>query len=318
MSEIKTDVPTPKISGNTNNQSNDISTIKISDFNNPYEEPPKNGWSDTIETIEVDLNFDSALTIPESGTIKKENIDFSRIATTADKVTSSSFIKENKIHTEYWGDNGELTYKIQKNGVVGIYENGTLMGFTDLQGIGAASNETPTPVIKNEIESENETTPKAEEKVEEENIVSQENVVENDIPPVETQDNKTNTTENIPGTRLNYRLTSYYLGDGSSGDTTASGLKISDFQVNENGWYTYNGKLVVAAASPRLLSWEKYKNSDQRLYNLYDELTLVIDGVSYDAIILDVCGAAMREPRIDLFVQDKSSVKDTQIEVIIK
>lgn len=135
------------------------------------------------------------------------------------------------------------------------------------------------------------------------------------------QDEKVQTTfkETNKGTRLKYRMTSYYTGDGTgSGATTASGKSTKDFQVNEKGWYTYQGKLVVATASKRLLSWEKYKNSKQRFFKLYDELILVIDGKEYEAIVLDVCGAAMKKPIIDLFVSNKSSVKDTQIEVIIK
>lgn len=136
-----------------------------------------------------------------------------------------------------------------------------------------------------------------------------------------TSSEKTETTfkETNKGTRLKYRLTSYYTGDRTgSGATTASGKSTKDFQVNKKGWYTYQGKLVIATASRRLLSWEKYKNSNQRFFNLYDELILVIDGVEYEAIVLDVCGAAMKKPIIDLFVSNKKSVKDTQIEVIIK
>lgn len=117
---------------------------------------------------------------------------------------------------------------------------------------------------------------------------------------------------------LNYRLTHYYHGDSTdSGTTTSSGKSIKDFQVNENGWYTYQGKLVIATAHKALLKWDKYSNSTQRLFNLYDELTLDINGKQYKAIVLDVCGAAMKEPRIDLFVKDSKSGIDAQIKVII-
>lgn len=117
-------------------------------------------------------------------------------------------------------------------------------------------------------------------------------------------------------TRLDYRMTYYYPGDDTnSGSTTASGKGAKDFQLNNRGWYTYNGKLVVATASKRLLSWESYKNSTQPTYNLYDELILTIDGQDYDAIVMDVCGACMKDSKIDLFVKDKSSGLDTSIEV---
>ena len=103
------------------------------------------------------------------------------------------------------------------------------------------------------------------------------------------------------------RLTSYYPEEGET--MTATGLGINDFQTNEKGWFTYNGKLVVATASTRL----GYTN--MRTYNLYDEIVLNIDGIDYNAIVLDVCGACMWDNRIDLFVSSIIYVKDTQIEV---
>lgn len=103
------------------------------------------------------------------------------------------------------------------------------------------------------------------------------------------------------------RLTSYYPEEGET--MTATGLGINDFQVNEKGWFTYNGKLVVATASTRL----GYTN--MRTYNLYDEIVLNIDGIDYNAIVLDVCGACMWDNRIDLFVSSIRYLKDTQIEV---
>lgn len=106
------------------------------------------------------------------------------------------------------------------------------------------------------------------------------------------------------------RLTSYYANDGyGTGNTTASGLSTNNFQTNENGWYTYQGKLVIATASKRL------GYTEMRTYNLYDEITLNIDGVDYQAIVVDVCGACQRNNRIDLFVSGAWAVKDTQITV---
>lgn len=117
--------------------------------------------------------------------------------------------------------------------------------------------------------------------------------------------------------RLDYRMTYYYPGDSTnSGNTTASGKSIKDFKVNENGWFTYNGKLVVATASKRLLTWTQYSNSKQKMYNLYDELTLNIQGKLYEAIVLDVCGACMRDEKIDLYVKDRKSGLDTSIQVV--
>lgn len=116
--------------------------------------------------------------------------------------------------------------------------------------------------------------------------------------------------------KLEYRMTYYYPGDSDgSGSVTASGKSSKDFKLNENGWYTYNGKLVVATASNRLLSWESYKNSKEPTYNLYDELVLNINGQDYEAIVMDVCGACMKDRKIDLFVKDRSSGLDAKINV---
>ena len=103
------------------------------------------------------------------------------------------------------------------------------------------------------------------------------------------------------------RMTSYYPEEGET--MTATGLGINDFQVNDKGWFLYQGKLVVATASERL----GYTN--MVTYNLYDEIVLNIDGIDYSAIVLDVCGACQWDNRIDLFVSSVRYLKDTQIVV---
>lgn len=113
------------------------------------------------------------------------------------------------------------------------------------------------------------------------------------------------------------RLTSFYANDGyGTGSCTGSGLCETDFQVNENGWYTYQGKLVLATATPYLLNYGYGLGNEIQTYRYYDEITLNIDGVSYQGIVLDSCGACMTDNRIDLFVSNRESVKDTMIEVI--
>ena len=50
-----------------------------------------------------------------------------------------------------------------------------------------------------------------------------------------------------------YRLTSFWSGDGmDTGSCTGSGLCEKDFQINDKGWYTYNGYLVLAGATTYL------------------------------------------------------------------
>lgn len=119
-------------------------------------------------------------------------------------------------------------------------------------------------------------------------------------------DSKPNIVES-----LKYRMTYYYTGDATnSGSCTASGKCTNSFQVNDKGWYTYKGMLVVATASTRL------GNTNQPTYSLYDTLTIYINDQSYKAIVLDRCGACMRDMKIDLFVSNHESGLDTTIYVI--
>lgn len=112
------------------------------------------------------------------------------------------------------------------------------------------------------------------------------------------------------------RMTSFYANDGyGTGSCTGSGKCEWHFQVNDKGWYTYDGKLVVATATTYLANQGWYVAPGVHLYKYYEELVLTIDGVEYDAIILDSCGSSMKTDRIDLFVSNAQSVKDTTIEV---
>lgn len=124
-------------------------------------------------------------------------------------------------------------------------------------------------------------------------------------------------------------LTYYYPGDatGSSG-TTGAGISTSNFTVDENGWYRYYkdgvNYLVVAAATTYCrdaanhcgINVSKHgiaKNIPY--YSYYDTLRLKIGEKTYDAIVLDSCGACMWGDRddlgekIDVFVQNSSAVK---------
>lgn len=107
------------------------------------------------------------------------------------------------------------------------------------------------------------------------------------------------------------RMTSYYPTRSSS--VTGCGLEFNKFDVNEKGWFTYNGKLVVATATNYLLNYGWKLADGVRTYKYFDILILEIDGVDYEAIVLDSCGACMTTGRIDLFVSGKDAVKDTTI-----
>lgn len=113
------------------------------------------------------------------------------------------------------------------------------------------------------------------------------------------------------------RMTSYYPNDSyGTGSITGSGLGPNDFQINEYGWYTYQDKLVVATATEYLLKYGYALNEDVHTYKYYDELTLNIEGIDYQVIVLDSCGSAMSTGRIDLFVTDEEHIKD--VDVIVK
>lgn len=116
--------------------------------------------------------------------------------------------------------------------------------------------------------------------------------------------------EQIKSNVYKYRVTSYYPGDEcNSTNCTGTGLCTKDFQVDEHGWYTYNGKLVLAAATTYLQN--QFGVKENKLYfKYYDEVLLTIDGVQYEGIILDTCGACYRNEIVDLFVTNKESVLD--------
>lgn len=84
-------------------------------------------------------------------------------------------------------------------------------------------------------------------------------------------------------------FTNYHLGDGSSGTTTASGLKIKDFEVNDDGMYTYKGKVVIATANMTRL--RRGIAEGYRSHELFEEFTIKLNDKEYPAIVLDVCGS---------------------------
>ena len=156
------------------------------------------------------------------------------------------------------------------------------------------------------------------EKVEE-NAQNNEEIVQNVEEPiqeeniVETNEESNNEVQYIVDTSYTTRMTSYYPEESS--DCTGSGLCSWDFETNEFGWYTYQGKLIVATATMYLLNEGFTLYDGVHTYRYYDEITLNIDGVDYQAIVLDSCGSSMKTDRIDLFVSNANSVKDTYIEV---
>jgi hypothetical protein len=93
-------------------------------------------------------------------------------------------------------------------------------------------------------------------------------------------------------------LTRFYPTDGTS-DSCMATMCTSKLQINEKGWYTYQGKVVLGAATyacqARCKNRDKYGPlpEDFRIYNFYDEVKFVLEGIEYTGIVLDSCGACM-------------------------
>ena len=84
-------------------------------------------------------------------------------------------------------------------------------------------------------------------------------------------------------------FSNYGTWDGHSGNKTASGLTINEFEVNEDGMYTYNDKVVLATANVERLPRKLLNSYNSHL--LYEEIDFVIDDKQYSGLVLDVCGA---------------------------
>lgn len=127
----------------------------------------------------------------------------------------------------------------------------------------------------------------------------------------------------------NIRITSYYPNDSTnSKECTASGYCTKDFTLNNEGMYTFNGKIVIATPTYKCTSLKtgvckKYNSLPKgyHQYSLHDEIKLTFNNKQYDAIVLDICGACYWDEelqRYDIFVQEKKYVIDTYGTTYIK
>lgn len=173
-----------------------------------------------------------------------------------------------------------------------------------------------TKESKNVIKETKKILTKEIVEIPEEDQEEQEETSQYNVESTQKTEKNNNEIENIVESSYTTRMTSYYTNDGyETGSCTGSGLCAKDFQVNDKGWFTYQGKLVVATATTYLLK-EGFSLADGvHTYKYYDEITLNIDGVDYQAVVLDSCGSSMKTDRIDLFVNSASNVKDAMISV---
>lgn len=192
-----------------------------------------------------------------------------------------------------------------KNKIIPLSLLGVMIGIILLSGIRFKNTQQETNIAVVE------TTEKIVEKVEMEESQEQEEIVVEETIKEESNKEEINSYET--------RLTSYYANDGyETGNCTGSGLCTNNFSINDKGWYTYQDKLVVATATDYLLKYGFNLYDGVHTYKYYDEIILNIDGIDYESIVLDSCGNCMKTDRVDLFVSNKQSVKDTKIIVKIK
>lgn len=99
--------------------------------------------------------------------------------------------------------------------------------------------------------------------------------------------------------RVDITLTRYYPNDETGADTCMATMCVNKLQVNDKGWYTYKGMVVIAAATYACQQKCKHRDKygplpdDFRIYNFYDEIKFAVDGVEYTGVVLDSCGACM-------------------------
>lgn len=121
-------------------------------------------------------------------------------------------------------------------------------------------------------------------------------------------------------------FTNYYSGD-ATGSTKCTGavdslgnrMCTNMFKVNEQGWYTYDGHVVVATATTHCLKSNKfgceYYDSVPEgipVFKYWDTFRFEYEGRYYDAVVLDSCGAChvynksdKGLPRMDIYISSK-------------
>lgn len=160
--------------------------------------------------------------------------------------------------------------------------------------------------------------------------VQEEQVVLQEVQEVQEVHEKINFKEKLievieeveEETKQEVFFTSYYIGDGSSTNRTGSGLTTDMFSINENGWYVYDGYVVLATATIQGLESDygvlkAYNEPNEHItyYSYGDVVSFEINGKEYQGLIADTCGASHDYDylskvdngtnRIDIFVAEK-------------
>jgi len=115
------------------------------------------------------------------------------------------------------------------------------------------------------------------------------------------------------------RLTSYYIDNNKNYDLLDDlGIKISDLTINENGWFEYNGRLMISTAVNGYNDETKLKDNYRR-FDIGDLITIEIDKSTYKAIVVgNYCASYWDETkqRYGLFVSDKNYKVDMDATII--
>lgn len=228
MGDIKTNIDVPI-------NINSFLTVN-SQGNNQDDSLPNTTVAQAVDNLDLSLETNEVTNFPNEGIITRENIDFSRISTTADNAKNGSFLERNKINENYWGDNGELSYKIRDDGVVMLYENGVLLGFTDKIG---KNMET----VVEKIEPEVTTNTAKPEVTPQQDTASDENVID----LVYREPIKTTVTENPSLENNTIQAGSHYTTGNTTYPMSNEDLYrvISCIEGESNG--TYEDALAVAS-----------------------------------------------------------------------
>lgn len=166
------------VSTNVNSSTDNIESVTISNTSNNSNNSLNISNNAPLEEYSLEESI-------KEGVLNRNDLDFSRIGATAGDAKNGNFI--NVKNPDYWGDTGDLTYKIRDDGAVAISEDGVILGFTDLQGIRIKEADTSFEEQIITEETSNVTSEKETEEVKE-NIQNLEETEDTSIQTIEQKE----------------------------------------------------------------------------------------------------------------------------------
>lgn len=276
MGDIKTNIDVPI-------NINSFSTVN-SAGNNEESTLPNTTVAQAVDHLDLSLETSEVTNFPNEGIITRENIDFSRISTTAENAKNNNFLDRNKINENYWGDNGELSYKIRDDGIVMLYENGILLGFTDkiAKTIETVVEKPDVTVnIAPEVTLQQDTTPIEVETKIESNTISQDTANDEKVidlvyrEPIKTTVNENQSLENATiqaGSHYTTGNTTYPMSnedlyrvisciEGESNGTYEDALAIASVIANriDDGRFSEITPLGIVSHPGQFEAWDNAK-----------------------------------------------------------